>query len=207
MLDDRAITQVRLRPWLADGHGLSMKAFALSAMMTASCMSLASDRPREIGALTPQMQWRCAISSRRSAYTARGATHGDEACRQAQVEAAVILSINGLTPHAMVRMRIRTGVDEISQERMAWALNAAAAGYRGQGRKTVLLRGGERMTVEPGDPPLPKSGALVSARMIGDIGYIRFNDSLGNTNTVEAFDAGDIIAVVCLTDDAMDVSL
>jgi len=241
---------------------LKVWAVALSAMMTATCMSLASDRPREIGALyAADAMAMCDLIPKVYVYYTTRATHWDEACRQAHVEAAavtthrqgvtmlehlvdalwdnhvslgvntghspwlvpsgsdmwieqqgmdvrvtgvrrdyaadragirpgdVILSINGLTPHDLARMRIRTGADEISQERMAWALNAAAAGYRGQGREIVLLRGGERMTVELGDPPLPKSDALVSARMIGDIGYIRFNDSLGNTDTVEAFDA------------------
>ncbi|MBU6156717.1 MAG: hypothetical protein KJS87_07280 [Alphaproteobacteria bacterium] len=87
------------------------------------------------------------------------------------------------------RSRIRTGADDIPPARMAWALNAAAAGHRGQTRKIVFLRGRERITVELGDPPPPDIATSVTARMIGDIGYIRFNDSLGNSDTVAAFDA------------------
>lgn len=101
----------------------------------------------------------------------------------------LILSINGLPPEDAARSRIRTGGDDILPARMAWALNAAAAGHRGQTRKIVLARSRERITVELGDPSPPDIATSVTARMIGEIGYIRFNDSLGNSDTVEAFDA------------------
>ena len=100
-----------------------------------------------------------------------------------------ILSINDLTWQDAAKARIRTGANDVSPERMAWALNAAAAGHRGQTRKIVLVRSGKQMTFELGDPPPLKIEASVSARMIDDIGYIRFNDSLGNSDTVAAFDA------------------
>jgi carboxyl-terminal processing protease len=68
-------------------------------------------------------------------------------------------------------------------------LNAAGAGHRGQTRQLDLLRGGERIALELGDPPPVALDTPLNARMIGDIGYIRFNDSLGDPGTVTAFDA------------------
>lgn len=101
----------------------------------------------------------------------------------------LILSINGLAPRDAAKARIRTGVDDIPPERMEWALNAAGAGHRGQTRQLDLLRGGERIALELGDPPPVALDTPLNARMIGDIGYIRFNDSLGDPGTVTAFDA------------------
>ncbi|MFM7625570.1 MAG: PDZ domain-containing protein, partial [Gammaproteobacteria bacterium] len=79
-----------------------------------------------------------------------------------------IVSINGLAPHDAAKARIRTGVDDIPPERMAWALNAAGAGHRGQTRKLILLRGGERIALELGDPPPAARDTPLSASMIGD---------------------------------------
>ncbi len=101
----------------------------------------------------------------------------------------VILSMNGLSPQEAARARIRTSAEDVSPERMAWALNAAGAGFRDQPRRLVLIRDGERITVELGEPAPPPSEALVSGHMIGDVGYIRFNDSLGHADAVAAFDA------------------
>ncbi len=99
-----------------------------------------------------------------------------------------ILSINGRSPRDAAMARIRTGADDIPSERMAWALNAAGAGHRGQARELILLRGGERIVVKLGDPPPATLDTPLSARLIGDVGYIRFNDSLGDPGTVTAFD-------------------
>ena len=101
----------------------------------------------------------------------------------------LILSINGLAPRDAAKARIRAGVDDIPPERMEWALNAAGAGHRSQTRELILLRGGERIALELGDPPPAAFDAPLNARMIGDIGYIRFNDSLGDEDTIAAFDA------------------
>ena len=100
----------------------------------------------------------------------------------------VVMSIDGTMPIEAALKRIRTGKDDVSPQRMAWALNVAAAGYRGQSRKLEFLREGEKLDVELGAPAPAKIEEPVSARMIGDVGYIRFNDSLGNDNAVAAFD-------------------
>lgn len=101
----------------------------------------------------------------------------------------LVLSIDGLTPQDAARSRIRTGGNDIPSGRMAWALNAAAAGHRGKARRFVLVRGSEKMTFELGDPTPAAIETPVTAHTIGEIGYIRFNDSLGSSDTVAAFDA------------------
>lgn len=100
----------------------------------------------------------------------------------------VVMSIDGKMPIEAARARIRTGKDDVSPLRMAWALNVAGAGYRGQNRKLVLLRNGARLEVELGNPASAKPEEPVSVRLIGEVGYIRFNDSLGDDATVAAFD-------------------
>ena len=100
----------------------------------------------------------------------------------------IVTSINGIMPIEAALARIRTGKADISPARMAWALNVVGAGYRGQSRTLVLLRNGQRLETELGDPAPAKLDDPVSARMIGDVGYIRFNDSLGDDDTVAAFD-------------------
>lgn len=100
----------------------------------------------------------------------------------------VIVSINGQPMRDAAMARIRTGQNDISPARMAWALNAAGAGYRGQTRKLVVMQHGQRAELELGEPRPASIEEPVSARMIGDIGYIRFNDSLGDDDTVAAFD-------------------
>ena len=129
------------------------------------------------------------LEAQRTDVLVTGVRYGGAADRAGIRVGDLILSINGLAPHDAAKARIRTGVDDIPPERMAWALNAAGAGHRGQTRKLILLRGGERIALELGDPPPAARDPPLSARMIGDIGYIRFNDSLGEGGTVAAFDA------------------
>lgn len=117
-----------------------------------------------------------------------GVRHGGAADRAGIRPGDVVMSINGAKPVEAALARIRTGDDAIPAERLAWALNVAGAGYRGQMRKVVLLRNGSQFEVELGEPRPPKADDPISARMIGEVGYIRFNDSLGDEDTVAAFD-------------------
>ena len=100
----------------------------------------------------------------------------------------IIMSIDGTMPIEAGLKRIRTGKGDVSPAQMAWALNVAGAGYRGQSRKLVVLRGSEKLDVTLGDPAPAKLDEPISARMIGTVGYIRFNDSLGDEASVAAFD-------------------
>ena len=118
-----------------------------------------------------------------------GVRHDGAAAHAGIQPGDVVMSIDGKMPIEAALARIRTGKADVPPARMAWALNAAGAGYRGQSRKLVLLRGDQRLETQLGDPAPAKLDDPVSARMIGDVGYIRFNDSLGDDDTVAAFDA------------------
>jgi carboxyl-terminal processing protease len=118
-----------------------------------------------------------------------GVRHDGAAAHAGIQPGDVVMSIDGKMPIEAALARIRTGKADVPPTRMAWALNAAGAGFRGQSRTLVLLRGGQRLETQLGDPAPAKLDDPVSARMIGDVGYIRFNDSLGDDDTVAAFDA------------------
>lgn len=117
-----------------------------------------------------------------------GGRHDGAADRAGIRPGDVIVSIEGKMPKEAAMARIRTGLDNVSPARMAWALNAAGAGYRGQERQLVVLQGGAQREITLGNPAPAKIEAPVSARRIGDVGYVRFNDSLGEVRTVAAFD-------------------
>ena len=117
-----------------------------------------------------------------------GVRHDGAAAHAGVQPADVVMSINGKMPIEAALTRIRTGKNDVSPARMAWALNVAVAGYRGQSRTLVLLRNNERLETQLGDPAPERGDDPISAHMIGDVGYIRFNDSLGDEDTVAAFD-------------------
>lgn len=118
-----------------------------------------------------------------------GVRHDGAADRAGIRPGDVVVSIDGKTPGDAAMARVRTGRDIVSPTRMAWALNAAGAGYRGQERHLVVMRGDTRSEITLGNPAPAKIEAPVSARRIGNVGYVRFNDSLGDEGTVVAFDA------------------
>jgi len=101
----------------------------------------------------------------------------------------IVVSIHGKTPKQAAMVRVRTNLRNISKERMTWAVNAAAAGYRDEARSLVVLRDGEKFTFDLGTPVPTLDLPPVSSRRINSkIGYIRLNNSLGNLNAVAAFD-------------------
>jgi len=71
-----------------------------------------------------------------------------------------------------------------------WALRAVLAGRHGE-RRILRLRQGqvERTAQLPGDDQVAAAGPPVTSSEIRPgIGYVRFNDSLGDSATVQAFD-------------------
>jgi carboxyl-terminal processing protease len=99
----------------------------------------------------------------------------------------VVSAINGLESAIAARRHIHS--DFISEGQWAWALNAAAAGYRHEPRSLEVLRGGRKLVFaldepEPDQNPRPVTGKMLA----GDIGYLRFHNSLGNSASVRAFD-------------------
>lgn len=100
----------------------------------------------------------------------------------------VLVSFNDLTPGQLILTRMHSRPDIRPRERQAWALNAALAGYRDQARRIKIERDGQPLIFDLGDPePEPASAPLLVREMQGDVGYIRFNNSLGDGATVSAF--------------------
>ena len=100
-----------------------------------------------------------------------------------------LLRFNGLDPKALALTRIHAGADSANDQRLTWAINAAVAGRRSEPRNVEIKRGDAVLSFELGDPDVRPPIALVTSRTItGDVGYIRLNNSLGNSKSAEAFD-------------------
>ena len=101
-----------------------------------------------------------------------------------------VVAIDGIPVLGAASDRIRHGRDAVSEARLVWALNAQAAGYRGQMRGVTVERGGTELDLILNEPMPEPSGELVTyQRLEGNIGYIRIEDSLGDDAAVAAFDA------------------
>ena len=100
-----------------------------------------------------------------------------------------IISIHGQKPKDAALERITTNREYISDKRMNWATNAAAAGYRNIERSFDVLREGEVLSFKVGDPePIEDLPPISHRIMNSNIGYFKFNNSLGNSQTVKAFE-------------------
>jgi len=101
-----------------------------------------------------------------------------------------IVAMNGIPVLSAASDRLRHGRNAVSEARLNWALNAQAAGYRGQLRGVTVERGGTELNLLLNEPMPEPSGELVTyQRLEGNIGYIRIEDSLGDDAAVAAFDA------------------
>ena len=101
-----------------------------------------------------------------------------------------VSAVDGQPLDAAIAERLQpSGVQPDSAQRH-WAELAAAAGYRNRPHTVTVLRDGRELTLslDIGLAQLPEGP--VTARMLpGQIGYVRFNNSLGEDDTVAAFDA------------------
>ena len=101
-----------------------------------------------------------------------------------------VIAVDGQPLEAAIEERIRpSGVKPASAQRR-WAELAAAAGYRNRPHTVTIRRDGQEMTLSLDDGPQSPLEGPVTARMLpGRIGYVAFNNSLGDNDTVAAFDA------------------
>jgi len=100
-----------------------------------------------------------------------------------------LVSLNNLTPDELLTTRIHSKPELSSQRRKDWALNAAVAGYRQKSRQIIIEREGTELLFDLGDPEPERIDALVTTQLIENgIAYVRFNNSLGNSDTVNSFD-------------------
>jgi peptidase S41-like protein len=99
-----------------------------------------------------------------------------------------IISLHHKNPINAAKRRVHSDWDKASDQQKDWALNAAAAGFRNDNREVIAMRDNQKLTFNLGTPEPGLHLPPVSAKMInGHIGYIQFNNSLGNSDTVNAF--------------------
>lgn len=100
-----------------------------------------------------------------------------------------LLRFNGHEPHALWKRRVHTVTGEVPEHRKLWALNAAIAGRYNAPRRIELMRHGTTRALDLGDPiPTPTRSPVSSEIISSGIGYIRYNNSLGNESTIESYD-------------------
>ena len=101
-----------------------------------------------------------------------------------------IISMNSVPVLAAATGRMRYGRNSVSADRLNWALNAQAAGYRGAPRNVSVRRGDETLDLDLGEPEPTQPESLVSSTFLsGNTGDIRIEDSLGDSDTIAAFEA------------------
>ena len=100
-----------------------------------------------------------------------------------------LVRFNGLTPEDLLMTRVHAGAGHLPEARKVWALHAALAGNRGAPREIEIERRGRVLSFSLGDPePASDATALRYRILRGNIGYVRLHNSLGNRDTVEAFE-------------------
>ncbi|WP_158085528.1 S41 family peptidase [Henriciella aquimarina] len=115
---------------------------------------------------------------------------GSGAARAGLAVGDIVTALNGEPVLVAATRRIRAAPNLVSRTRLDWAVNAQAAGYRDTRRHLTIRRGQERIALALDAPAPPKAPSPVTAhRMDDNLGYIRFEDSLGEAETVKAFDA------------------
>lgn len=100
----------------------------------------------------------------------------------------VLVSFNQMTPRELALTRVHAGQDIMNENRERWAINAAIAGRRSEPRNIEIRRGEEVFLFSLAAPEVSLSDETVTSKIFSErVGYIRFNNSLGNSSTVPAF--------------------
>ncbi|MDQ5872219.1 MAG: S41 family peptidase [Acidobacteriota bacterium] len=126
-----------------------------------------------------------------SAATVSDVREGSDAERSGIRPGAVVLKVNGKPIAEAVDRMIGRAVPRSDPAARNWALRRVLAGRHGEARRIVTDQSGERREFE-----LPAKATIATRdpapitfrRLDGDVGYIRFNDSLGDGATVGEFD-------------------
>ncbi len=100
-----------------------------------------------------------------------------------------VIAVDGQPLDTAIAERIRPSGVEPQGAQWHWAELAAAAGYRDRPHTVTLLRDGQEMTLSLDTAAQPPEGPVTARMLPGQIGYVRFNNSLGDEGTVVAFDA------------------
>ena len=102
-----------------------------------------------------------------------------------------IHSVDGLIYQEIIKTVTGLSSDKLSQDQQRYAINIALGGKRYQ-QRTLTISTSERVKTYRLDPSYDsinklKSGPRVTYKKINGIGYIRFNNSLGDNASVDEF--------------------
>jgi carboxyl-terminal processing protease len=118
---------------------------------------------------------------------------GSDAARADLVVGDRIERIGSNTVAAAIDERLGPAVDAHDPAARQWALLSLVTGRREESREFVVSRTGQvpRAITLPAIRSFGRpDGPLTASRLPGGVGVIRINNSLGNQQTVAAFDAG-----------------
>jgi carboxyl-terminal processing protease len=103
-----------------------------------------------------------------------------------------VVSINGIAVDEAVRRRVPKSLRVRDVAAKNWTLGILLAGRRNEKRSIGVFSRGERATLSPDSQLAGESvekKSLLDYRRLGqDVGYIRINNSLGNTDLIKQFD-------------------
>jgi C-terminal processing protease CtpA/Prc len=117
---------------------------------------------------------------------------GSDADRAGIVPGDRVIRIGADSLQTAIAERLTPAVDNKDPKARTWALLSLLAGRADEGRHFVVMdRNGQSrsVTLELERRFDRSAGALTSTVLPGNIGLVRFNNSLGDQNTVAAFDA------------------
>jgi C-terminal processing protease CtpA/Prc len=104
-------------------------------------------------------------------------------------EGMLIAAINGVAVDEAVRLRVGKSLRSIDREAKNWALRILLAGRRNEKRNIEVINQSKRRLLSIDDEPAGATKPLLEHRRIGrEIGYIRINNSLGDTDLIKQFD-------------------
>lgn len=98
------------------------------------------------------------------------------------------ISLNAMSSDELIQSRIQLGFSDAPIERKHWALNAALAGNRNEPREFIVKRQNELLNFSLATPEPQQEPGTVQHKLLNEnIAYVRFSNSLGNSQAVEDF--------------------
>ena len=103
-----------------------------------------------------------------------------------------IVSIHGVDIAEAVRSRVGKSLRSQDKEAKDWALRTLLAGRHNERRSIEIMSAGERRVIvidnETAEPATATKSLLEHSKLQNEVGYIRINNSLGDTELVQQFD-------------------
>jgi C-terminal processing protease CtpA/Prc len=103
-----------------------------------------------------------------------------------------VVSINGVAVEEAVNRRVGKSLRTSDEAPKNWALRILLAGRRNEKRNIEVISNGQSTVLSIDNQPAPESvvtkSLLEYRRIEKDVGYIRINNSLGDTDLIKQFD-------------------